>query len=600
MAKKEKKKARSDYANNKSEKARLAAMLEEYQELLDAEVKVSVKKLCQKHNLPRTTARRHIEKYKEGLGLPDRATGQALTAEEEDALVRTLFKRAEAKKPVNIKETCALATKLLRSRKPGAKALGPKWSKGFLKRHPEAKKRKKRDIDAMRAEAMKKPRIEKWMLDLKKMIEEEKLEPADILNFDESEAKPFEDMKQGEYVIVPREYKRADSRAMRTYSGHITFGATIAADGSSHIPLTIFTGKTIRTWMIAEDMEEQLISVSENGWMTTKIFLAYLKKLREKMQRKVLLIVDGHVTREDAEVLEYCRANEILLFKLPAHTTHRLQPLDVVIFPAFKKQLRALVNDWGIENSEKTTMTKEVMLELIAKAYQVSTTAAHVQAAFRKSGVFPVSIDALPADAFTAEEKKGEEKEEKKADDDDMKDEQQQQQEEKDDGGEEEEEVKQPAKKKRKKDPMTPIRVSGGLMTAPEVLEIVKKKKEEKEEKARLKAERKEEREEKKREKEAKSAKKGKKKKAKEKSEQKQQSGAGGGGKGGGKGRARKQQQQQPQQQPLQATASQTQAQQQQQPRQQQQEEAEGADGSQRRGMRKRKRVELGDDWVRE
>ena len=45
-----------------------------------------------------------------------------------------------------------------------------------------------------------------------------------------------------------------------------------------------------------------------------------------------LLILDGHGSHLTPEFLEHCDANRILLMVLPPHSTHSLQPLDIVLF----------------------------------------------------------------------------------------------------------------------------------------------------------------------------------------------------------------------------------------------------------------------------
>ena len=46
--------------------------------------------------------------------------------------------------------------------------------------------------------------------------------------------------------------------------------------------------------------------------------------------RPVLLIQDGHASHMSIGLIELARANDVHLLCLPAHTTHILQPLDVL------------------------------------------------------------------------------------------------------------------------------------------------------------------------------------------------------------------------------------------------------------------------------
>ena len=49
-----------------------------------------------------------------------------------------------------------------------------------------------------------------------------------------------------------------------------------------------------------------------------------------------MLILDGYDSHFIYQFLRYCELNKIIPLQLPAHTTHFLQPLDVVIFQQWK------------------------------------------------------------------------------------------------------------------------------------------------------------------------------------------------------------------------------------------------------------------------
>ena len=62
-----------------------------------------------------------------------------------------------------------------------------------------------------------------------------------------------------------------------------------------------------------------------------KIFLRHIV-----VQRPVLLFIDGHKSHVNLDVIDLCRQKDIILFCLPPHTTHTLQPLDVAVFKSLK------------------------------------------------------------------------------------------------------------------------------------------------------------------------------------------------------------------------------------------------------------------------
>ena len=62
-----------------------------------------------------------------------------------------------------------------------------------------------------------------------------------------------------------------------------------------------------------------------------KIFLKHVVT-----QQPVLLFTDGHKSHLNLDVIDLCWTNDIILFCLPPHTTHALQPLDVAVFKSLK------------------------------------------------------------------------------------------------------------------------------------------------------------------------------------------------------------------------------------------------------------------------
>jgi hypothetical protein len=45
-----------------------------------------------------------------------------------------------------------------------------------------------------------------------------------------------------------------------------------------------------------------------------------------------MLLFNGHESHVTLEAVQYCEDNKIVLFCLPSHSTHILQPLDIGVF----------------------------------------------------------------------------------------------------------------------------------------------------------------------------------------------------------------------------------------------------------------------------
>ena len=120
----------------------------------------------------------------------------------------------------------------------------------------------------------------------------------------------------------------------------VTVLATVSATGTFPPPLIVLPG--IRAEYHYGHMvgapKGAFFGRTESGWMDSKTFLGFVTNLfhpflvRNKIPLPVLLLVDGHSTHQSLEVARFCHENGIILYRLPPHATHLLQPCDVSRF----------------------------------------------------------------------------------------------------------------------------------------------------------------------------------------------------------------------------------------------------------------------------
>lgn len=138
----------------------------------------------------------------------------------------------------------------------------------------------------------------------------------------------------------------------------ITLLACICADGSALEPSLIYqsaSGSIQDSWLQAFDPEDHraYFAASPSGWTNNDIGLAWLKQVFDRSTKAKarssyrLLILDGHGSHLTMDFIEYCNQNKILLAIYPPHSTHTLQPLDVVMFKplstAYSNQVAAFM-----------------------------------------------------------------------------------------------------------------------------------------------------------------------------------------------------------------------------------------------------------------
>jgi hypothetical protein len=70
----------------------------------------------------------------------------------------------------------------------------------------------------------------------------------------------------------------------------------------------------------------------QSGWMNDDLFLIYLQHFKKQVNCSpddpILLILDNRISHISYPVVDYCRSKGIIIFTLPPHTSHVLQPLD--------------------------------------------------------------------------------------------------------------------------------------------------------------------------------------------------------------------------------------------------------------------------------
>ena len=138
----------------------------------------------------------------------------------------------------------------------------------------------------------------------------------------------------------------------------------------------------------------------------------FLKFVPARTDPHVLLLLDGHKSHVSIGLVEWTHSRNIILFILPAHTRHVLQPMDVGCYGPFQRMYNAECHKFTRQSS--CTVTRYDVCEVSSKVYYRALSAENIQSAFQKTGIFPfnpslISRDVLkPAEVFSLESDLGE------------------------------------------------------------------------------------------------------------------------------------------------------------------------------------------------
>ncbi|EED13281.1 conserved hypothetical protein [Talaromyces stipitatus ATCC 10500] len=225
---------------------------------------------------------------------------------------------------------------------------GKMWIYNFLNRLPEKYVRivqKPQERDWTTAEHYNE--IERWFIDLKIAIQELKIVPQNLWNFDETGFIVGKGKDEAVVTAYPKDSKGVSSLSSRE---SITVVEAINAEGKIIPPLLIPKGENhMEEWYRHIQDDEWLIAPAKNGFITDEIAFEWLQHFQHYSKPDWssewrLLLMDSHTTHLTIQFVQYCEIYHIRPFRFPPHSTHFLQSLDGVPFQQYKHVHGRVVN----------------------------------------------------------------------------------------------------------------------------------------------------------------------------------------------------------------------------------------------------------------
>ncbi|PZC77478.1 hypothetical protein B5X24_HaOG203356 [Helicoverpa armigera] len=280
---------------------------------------------------------------------------------------------------------------------------GPDWFINFRKRHGLSIK-KAQPVEYVRRKMTDPFVISDYFDLLKKTLHDLNLveNPNSIWNLDETSLC----LDPTKTKVVGQKNKPCARTPYGSGKENITVLAGASASGRKLPPLIVFKGKFVWDQWMADlndsDYDFELTyAASAKGWMETDIFHNYFEKVLIPSlgeERPALIIYDGHSTHVDARVVELAVRNNVTILKLPPHTSHLLQPLDISVFKSFKAIWDAKLVEWQRRNVG-TKMPKNVFAQTMADTWQ-QTNPEVIKSGFKKAGIYPFNAHVIPIDKY--------------------------------------------------------------------------------------------------------------------------------------------------------------------------------------------------------
>ena len=134
--------------------------------------------------------------------------------------------------------------------------------------------------------------------------------------------------------------------------------------------------------------------------MDSEVFCEWLENVfipgveARNVKKPVLLLVDGHSTHVNMKASDMCLKHGVELYCLLEHASHVIQPLDLRLFSAFKRNLKQAVQDFQSEHIGEY-VTKTPFAGVFKQAWNASTTVEDAVKGFQEAGLFPLNPAAV-------------------------------------------------------------------------------------------------------------------------------------------------------------------------------------------------------------
>ena len=335
-----------------------------------------------------------------------REAQQLLSKPEEKALEGWITRLTATGHPARHDFIRDMAEEIRRQRTSGIESpystasIHPSWVQRFIKRHPHLKTTMTRSIEAARIKDVTKETVATWFAQLQETIEANNITLENIYNMDET-GTFMPSIKVGFAIGTGQtSYAVVDLRLRRKYQAEpgrqewITAVECICTDGSVIPPLIIFKGENLLTsWIPREIKDKWHFSCNSKGWTSNIHGEMWLEKCFEPATRnkanghKRLLICDGHDSHISAQFVRFCIDHGIVLFLLPPHSSHLLQPLDVGVFGPLKRAMSSRLS--RLYATEISRLQKVEWLEHYIQGRVNAITPQNVLGGWRGAGICP-------------------------------------------------------------------------------------------------------------------------------------------------------------------------------------------------------------------
>ena len=269
---------------------------------------------------------------------------------------------------------------------------GRDWAHQFLRRNPQLSLRTPEPTSLARAVGFNRVQIGRFFDILKTEYTKNEFDASRIWNVDETGITNVHSFSKSSKVISVKGQKQVGKITSGEKGKTFTVLCTVNAAGSFLPPMIIFPRVNMTQRLLVGAPPCTVGVASKSGWVDQDLFLKWLTHFISHVKPSPdvphLLLLDGHVSHKSLAVIDLARQNGVVMITFPPHSTHKLQPLDCVMYGPLKTYYKQECDKWMLSNPGKRISDYDVA-GIFSAAYTRAATMDKGINGFACTGIFP-------------------------------------------------------------------------------------------------------------------------------------------------------------------------------------------------------------------